>query len=407
MTPAIERTTEQRAPHGKSRMRPGDVVRVGTTGLRSRPTRAILSALGIAIGISAMIAVVGISSSSQAKLNNDLQSLGTNMLTAQAGKDIFGKPTTLPANTVAQIQRINGVESASSTAALANHHIYRNSLIAPGQTGGLSVQVADLNLLNVVSGKIRTGTWLNRATAEYPAVVLGADTADRLGIHTPGSSVRIGNQNFTVVGILDPVPLAPDLNTAALIGSEIAARLFGFDGNPVRIYERSSDESVETVRPLIAPTANPQAPRDVEVSRPSDALAAKYAADQAFTGLLLGLGSIALLVGGIGVANTMVISVLERRREIGLRRALGATRGHIRSQFLVEALLLSAMGGVVGAALGTGVTAIIATANGWPVAVPWPVLGAGVLATLAIGAIAGLYPAIRAARTPPTTALSG
>ncbi|MGG7507850.1 ABC transporter permease [Plantibacter sp. YIM 135249] len=394
-------------PRGlRSKLLGSDVLHLGTAGLRSRPTRAILSALGIAIGIAAMIAVVGISTSSQAKLNEQLATLGTNLLTAQAGKTLFGKDATLPENSVAKVSLLAGVTAVGSTADLDQLSIYRSSLIDPAQSGGLGVKVATDGLLDVIGGSLAAGSWLNQATSQYPAVVLGSKAAERLGISTPGTLVWLGDQQFTVIGILDPVALAPEIDTTALIGEAVAKGQFGFNGKPTTIYERSSDEAVASVRELLSRTVNPSAPEEITVSRPSDALAAKNAADQAFTGLLLGLGSVALLVGGIGVANTMVISVLERRREIGLRRALGATRGHIRSQFLTEALLLSALGGIAGAALGSGVTAVFASLSGWPTAIPVAVIAGGIGATLVIGAIAGLYPAIRASRTPPTSALS-
>ncbi|ROR80025.1 putative ABC transport system permease protein [Plantibacter flavus] len=383
-----------------------DVLHLGTTGLRSRPTRAILSALGIAIGIAAMIAVVGISSSSQAQLNQQLDSLGTNLLRVTAGKSLAGEDAQLPTNAVAKVGQIAGVQHVGSTAALQKQAIYRSNLIEAGRTGGIGVHAASSGLFAVVGAELVAGSWFNHATASYPTVVLGAIAAERLGVSSSGMLVWLGEQQFTVIGILAPVALAEELDTSALIGEQIAESLFGFSGNPTTIYERSTDASVETVRQLLARTVSPQAPTEVQVSRPSDALAAKKAADQAFTGLLLGLGSVALLVGGIGVANTMVISVLERRREIGLRRALGATRGHIRSQFLTEALLLSALGGITGAALGSVVTVILATLSQWPVSLPPLALAGGVGATLAIGAIAGLYPAIRASHTPPTEALS-
>ncbi|MBF4570069.1 ABC transporter permease [Plantibacter sp. VKM Ac-2880] len=395
-----------REPGRTSKLLARDVLHLGTTGLRSRPTRAVLSALGIAIGIAAMIAVVGISSSSQARLNQQLESLGTNLLRVTAGKSLSGEDTKLPPNTAAKVSQIEGVQYVGSTASLSERSVYRSELIEPGRTGGIGVHVASAALAEVVGAEVVSGAWFNAATASYPTVVLGATTAKRLGIIEPGGLIWLGGQRFTVIGVLAPVVLAEELDTSALIGEGIAATLFGFAGNPTTVYERSTDESVPHVRELLGPTVNPEAPQEVKVSRPSDALAAKNAADQAFTGLLLGLGSVALLVGGIGVANTMVISVLERRREIGLRRALGATRGHIRSQFLTEALLLSALGGIAGAGLGSLVTVIMATASGWPVSLPPLVLVGGVGATLVIGAVAGLYPAIRASRTPPTEALS-
>ncbi|MBD0739040.1 ABC transporter permease [Streptomyces sp. CBMA29] len=390
----------------RSRLLGRDLLRLGTVGLRTRPARAILSALGIAIGIAAMIAVVGISASSQAKLNAQLAQLGTNLLTAQAGKSLFGQDTKLPQDTIAKVGLLDGVESTSGYGDL-DVSVYRSHLSDKDATGGITARAADLRLLDTVGARLAAGSWLNAATAKFPAVVLGSKTAERLGVVTPGSQVWLGGRYFTVVGILEAVPLAPELDTSALVGTPVARSQFGYDGSPTVVYERSADAAVDSVRSRLGRTVNPRAPDEVTVSRPSDALAAKNAADQAFTGLLVGLGSVALLVGGIGVANTMIISVLERRREIGLRRALGATRRHIRAQFLAEALLLSALGGVLGSALGVAVTAGFAVIKDWPLSVPPVTLLIAVGATLFIGAVAGLYPAIRAARTHPTAALSG
>lgn len=407
---AKERVRERGANTGidglHSKLLRFDVLRLGASGLQSRPTRVVLSALGIAIGIAAMIAVVGISTSSQAKLNDQLAALGTNMLTLTPGTNLFGEEAHLPETAVGAIDRLDGVEQVSSIGAVSAANVYRNRLVDPGQTGGMSVQAAALELLDVVDGSMASGHWLNKATSGFPTVVLGHLAAERLGIISPGSQVWIGEKSYTVLGILDPVPLAPELATMALVGEQHARDHLGWEGHPTTIYERSADEDVDTVRELLSRAANPEHPEEVEISRPSDALAAKNAADLAFTGLLVGLGSVALLVGGIGVANTMVISVLERRREIGLRRALGATRAHIRSQFLAEALLLSALGGMAGAVIGYAVIAVFASVNGWPVSVPPVVFAGGVGATMFIGAVAGLYPAIRAAKTPPTAALN-
>jgi len=390
-----------------ARLSPRDVVRTGGSGLRTRPLRVFLSALGIAIGIAAMTAVVGISTSSRADLESKLDRLGTNLLTVGPGSTLFGADAELPVESVAMVRRIGPVTEVSATGNV-EANIYRSDRIPPGETGGIAVLAAHTDLLGTVGARIAVGTWLNAATSRYPAVVLGSTAAQRLGITSadPDVLVRIGGRWFTVVGILDPAELAPELDSAALVGWDVAGSELGFDGHPTTIYSRSRDDAVDDVRSVLAATANPEAPTEVKVSRPSDALAAKDATNKAFTGLLLGLGGVALLVGGVGVANTMVISVLERRSEIGLRRALGATQGQIRLQFLVESQLLAALGGVGGVLLGIAVTIGYAATQGWLAVVPpWAPAGA-VAATLLIGALAGLYPAMRAARLAPTEALA-
>ena len=390
----------------RSRLRPGDLFSLGLHGLRARPMRAILSSLGIAIGIAAMISVIGISTSSQALIKDKLSALGTNLLTVTAGTDVLGQDAPLPPDAVALVRRIPDVLHVSSIGTLDTITIFRSSEVDPGRTGGLTVAAADLDLLEATGARIMHGSWLNESTAQYPAVVLGRGTAERLGIGTVGSLVWVGGHPFTVVGILESSPLAPELDSTALVGEPIAAGLFEHDGAPTTIYERSTEASVAQVRKLLPPTIHPESPSQVQVSRPSDALAAKNTVDQASTGLLVGVGSIALLVGGIGVANTMVISVLERRQEIGLRRSLGATRKHIRVQFLFEAMLLSALGGVAGAVLGWVITAVVARTNGWSLAIPPEVPVLGVVVTILVGAVAGVLPAVRASRTSPTAALS-
>ena len=392
-----------------ARLRLVDVARVGGAGLRARPLRVFLSALGIAIGIAAMISVVGISTSSRAELERTLDRLGTNLLTVSPGTRMFGgEAATLPDESVDMIGRIGPVTSVSATGNVTDARVYRNDHIPSGQSGGIAVRAARVDLPATVGATIASGAWLNEVTAKYPAVVLGGKAADRLGVRAagPDTQVLLGGEWFTVIGILDPVPLAPELDTSALVGWAAAESYLDFDGHPTTVYTRSREESVTAVRTVLAATANPEQPDEVEVSRPSDALAAAQATDRTFSALLLGLGGVALLVGGVGVANTMVISVLERRAEIGLRRSLGATRGQIRAQFLTESQLLAGLGGAGGVLLGVAVTSVYASSQGWPTVVPaWATIG-GVAATLVIGAVAGLYPAIRAARLSPTEALA-
>jgi putative ABC transport system permease protein len=387
-----------------SKLLPADVLRVGGVGLRTRRLRAGLSALGIAIGIAAMVAVLGISESSKSDLIATLDRLGTNLLRVAPGQTIFGEEAKLPEQARPMIGRINPVESVSAVEQV-EATVRRTSYIPEEETGGISVMAADLKLLTTLGATVRAGVYLNAATMRYPAVVLGSKAAERLGIDRPGVKVWVGEQWFTVVGILDAIELAPDLDNAALIGLPIAKQLFGAEGSATTIYVRADPDDLDDVRRVLGATANPEHPDEVDVSRPSDALEARAAAKTAFTSLFLGLGAVALLVGGVGIANVMVISVLERRSEIGLRRALGATRGHIRLQFLTESLILAGLGGGVGVVLGTVITVVYASNRGWDAVVPWYVPAGGVAAALAIGAVAGLYPAMRAARLAPTDAL--
>jgi putative ABC transport system permease protein len=388
----------------RSRLLPADALRVGTTGLRARRLRAGLSALGIAIGIASMVAVLGISESSKADLLAVLDRLGTNLLTVAPGQTFTGDDAELPESAAAMIGRIASVERAASVKTL-EQTVRRTDFIDEVETGGIAVAAADPGLMRVLGVRLRTGRFLDEATARYPTVVLGTTAARRLGIDRPGLNVWLGERWFTVIGILGRVTLDPNLDSAALIGYPVAKRLFGVDRSASTIYVRAVTDSVQEVRALLAATANPEHPEEVQVSRPSEVLSARAAAKSAFTSLFLGLGAVALLVGGVGIANVMVISVLERRSEIGLRRALGATRRHISVQFLSESLLLAGAGGVGGALLGALVTLGYAANRGWTPAVPPEALAGGAAAALLIGAVAGLYPALRAARLSPTDAL--
>jgi putative ABC transport system permease protein len=393
----------------RSRLRPTDILRVGALGLRTRRLRTGLSTLGVAIGIAAMVGVLGLSASSREELQTRIRALGTNLLEVQAGQGFGRGDQTLPSDAVKMVSRIAPVTAVSSIATV-DATVRRTDAVSEGINSGVTVFAADKGLLTTLNATLADGKWLDDATSTYPAVVLGSVAAQKLGIVDVADElrVRIGDDWFAVIGILGPVAAAEGLDRGAIIGIAAAETYIVEDDiAPERIYVRTEDGAIDAVRTVLPPTVNPETPEEVEATRPSDALAAEDAASTAFTSLFLGLGAVALLVGGIGIANVMVIAVIERRSEIGLRRALGATKAHIRRQFLTEAIMLAGAGGVVGVGLGAALTAIYASTKHWEVVVPPIAIVGGVIAALAIGAIAGLYPAARAARLPPTEALRG
>jgi putative ABC transport system permease protein len=393
-----------------------DWLRVASVGPRARPLRAALSALGIAIGTAAIVAVLGLSSSSQAGLLAQIDQLGTNMLTAEVGHSLTGGPAKLPLEATARITHLDNVQQVAHTALLKDENVYKNPMIPKANTGGLQVRATSLNLPSVLRTDIARGNWLNEGTAREPVAVLGSVTAQRLGIDLvyPDQQIWLADQWFNVAGILKPSPLQPDIDNSALIGYPAAQTYLGYismvngeqkAGPPSTIYVRAAIDHVAQVQSLLAQTANPEAPNEVNVSQPSDALTARAAAAGAFDSLFLGLGAVALIVGAVGVANIMIISVLERRSEIGLRRALGATQSQIRTQFLTESILLAVIGGAVGVLAGAAATAVYASAKNWTIVIPIEAWSGGIASAILIGAIAGLMPAVRASRLPPTVAL--
>ena len=389
-----------------SRLRFTDALWNSTTGLRVRRTRTLMTAGGIAVGIAALVAVVGISASSRAGLLAELDQLGTNLLRAAPGQTVLGQATTLPSDSPAMTRRIGPVESASAVSQLPTS-VRRNDAISPAETGGIAVMAAEPDLMTTLQATLATGRFHNATPPEVPTVVLGSVAAERLGMTRLNGApkVIINGEWFALVGILDPLPLAPEIDRAALITYPAAEALITSELEPTTIYIRTHPDRVNQVRAVLTATVNPVAPNEVAISRPSDALEARAATDDALTALLLGLGAVALVVGGLGIANVMVISVLERRTEIGVRRAIGATRSHIRRQFVTESVLLAGIGGITGVTTGAVVTATYASSRGWIIDIPAQALAAGVAISLLIGALAGLYPANRAARLQPARAL--
>jgi putative ABC transport system permease protein len=388
------------------RLRLSDLARVATVGLRTRRMRAALSALGIAIGVAAIVAVLGLSASSQAGLLAEIDRLGTNLLSVTNGQTLFGQTAELPLQAPGMIARIGPVQQVQETGS-TDANVYKSPFIPVVNTNALSVQAASLDLPRAVGTTLAEGSYLNAATAREPIAVLGAQAASLLGIDRlyPGERIRVGGIWFYLSGILNTAPLAPEIDNSVLVGFPAAERYLGLDGHPTTIYVRSVTNQTAAVQAVLAATANPEAPNEVNVSQPSAALTARAEAQGALNSLFLGLGAVSLLVGAVGVANIMLIGVLERRSEIGLRRSLGATKGNIRTQFLAEAILLSLLGGAAGVTAGAISTVVYASTKHWTAVVPTSAWAGGLAAAILIGAIAGLLPAIRAARLSPTEAL--
>jgi putative ABC transport system permease protein len=398
---------DSRQPAPRSRLRLADLLALGVMAVRGRPLRTLLSVLGIAIGIASITAVPGISASSQAALLAQIDALGTNLLTVTPGVTAFGAEAELATTAPQMIARIDGVKHVAWSGTIPGN-AYRSGQVPAAQTNNLSIISASLNLASTLQVPVVSGVWFNPATAQYPTAVLGAKAARRLGFTsvTGHPEILAAGQWLTVIGVLAPSALAPTLDTTVMIGPAAASNLFHHGSQPAAIYERSAPERVAAVRALLPATANPQHPEAVDVTRPSDALVARAAARASFTQLFLALGAVVLLVAAVGVANTMVISVLERRSEIGLYRALGATRAHIRRQFLTEALALTLAGGVAGTLAGAGGAIGYALARHWQPVIPATALAAGLVTSAAIGAVAGVYPAAKASRMAPTDALN-
>jgi putative ABC transport system permease protein len=355
------------------------------------------------------VAVLGLARSSQAGLLAEISRLGTNLLTVTNGQDLTGQTAELSGAAPGMIGQLPGVIAVQYTGTVASASAYRSPLIPSIDTNALTVAASSLGLPAVAGTSVAQGSYLNAATAREPVAVLGAEAAQLMGIDRiwPGERIWVGGQWFYLVGILNPATLAPQIDTSVLVGFPAAEQYLGFDGHPSELDVRTVNTPAATTRVdnLLAAQANPENPSEVDVSQPSDTLTAQADAAGAFDTLFLGLGAVALLVGAVGVANIMIISVLERRQEIGLRRALGATKGQIRTQFLAEAILLALAGGAAGDIAGAAATASYARAKGWAIVIPPEAWAAGLGAALLIGALAGLLPAIRAARLTPTQAL--
>ncbi|MCL2595174.1 MAG: ABC transporter permease [Promicromonosporaceae bacterium] len=389
---------------------PLDLLRTAGTGLTGRPLRTALSALGVALGIASLVALTGVSASNQAQLLAELDALGADLAIVWPGSGHDQQPLVLPKAAPEMIARQDGVLRVGVFETPPQGlGVFRTDLMPITQTGGITVSVARPDVLAAVDAQVASGRWFDEATRGLPVTVLGATAAQRLGVERAGDRVFIGGQWYGVLGILADSGLAGGIiETSAILGDRWVRERFAVEdgiGDIAEVFVRAEPGRIAEVTELLASTANPGAPHQVSVTRLADLSAAREAADDALTTLGLALGGIALLVGGVGITNTMVVTVMERRGEIGLRRALGARPGQIATQFTAEAIALSALGGLAGLALGATAAAGFAIAANQPIVIPTMALLIGPLLSIVVGALAGLQPATRAARVSPTVAL--
>jgi len=388
-----------------SRLRPLDACRLGLSGMRVRPVRSLLSALGVAIGIASVVSVLGITASTKAAVQERLDALGTNLLSVTPGHTIDGDSAPLPSGATSGVRRVRGADAVTGLQELSGG-VYRNADIPVDQGGGLSIAAVSPDLLGVLRGRIVMGRFLDAALSREPVVVLGWSAARQLGVDlvTGEQEVWLAGRWFVVIGVVAPFPLEPDLDRTAMIGADLVGTMIRVPLSPTAIFIRTDPAAVTTVAALAARAADPEHPEQPTVSRPSDAYTAQQTVAATLNTSLLTLGVVALVVGAVGVLNVMVMAVVERRNEIGLRRALGATRAHVAVQFILESMTLTVAGCALGALTGAVVVAVDAAANGWPFDVPPSALGLGIAAAALIGGGGGLYPALRAARLDPSVA---
>lgn len=382
-----------------------DALATAALGPRSRVSRSLLSMLGVGIGIATLVAILGITATNEARLRAELEAMGSNVLVVTPGQGPDLEPVPLPEQAPTMIRRIGPVTGAAVVRELGEGAgVFRNDLVPETMGGGLAAVAVQPELGAAMDLTVARGQWFDAASSSLPTTVLGAAAAEHLGVTDLGQRVWIDREWYAVIGVLDPSALMPDLDRSALLGEQWALSKHP-DLEISRIQVRMRTGTVEAVKEVLDDTANPAMPRAVAVSAPSQLADAQKVVDSTFQNLALGLAAVALLVGAIGIVNTMVIAVLERRGEIALRRAVGARASQIRTQFMLEAGFLGLGGGVAGAGLGLVVVVVYSAWQGTPPTPDFAAAGIGAGLSVLVGVLAGVYPAMRAARLSPVEGL--
>jgi putative ABC transport system permease protein len=386
-----------------------ELVSVAASGVASRKVRTLLILLGPVVGVAAMVGAVGLTESAKGDLKEKLAQLGTTLITAQAGGTFGQQNPTLPKDAAGRVRAVPTVEGASAVSAI------NGVLTLPNQGSQnyyeafpVPVLASDDALPAVLQVPMQNGRWLSAADQHdhTRAVVIGSGLASQYGM-IPGEirTIRLNDVDYGVVGVLAPVALDPSLDNAAFITQWAAKHDLGTDGSPTKMYVRARPGTTQQTSDALPTAINLGGTDAVTTKIPSDALQASARADKTLQQTALFAGLLALAVGGLGIANVMSISVIQRSSEIGIRRALGSTRSLIALQFLLEALFVGLLGGLIGALVGVGIVYLVSGLADWVVVINYAKMPIWIGLAVAVAAMAGLYPSVKAARLEPLETL--
>jgi putative ABC transport system permease protein len=387
-----------------------DLVSVAIGGLLARKVRTLLLLMGPVIGVAAIVAAVGLTDSAKGDLKRKVAQLGTNLITATAASSFGSQKPKLPADAVKRAEQVDTVEKVSAVVQLTDITVspYEKAR-KKYETTPIPVLAADTRLPYVLEVPMVSGRWISRADAQLASrsVVIGSGLANEIG-YLPGENrtIDLAGRQYGVIGILGKVELDPTLDNAAFIPFAAADDDFvKEDIKPTKLYVRSADGTEQATADTLRTAISLGGPDEVGTEIQAEALQLAAQSDKQLQLIVASMGLLAIIVGGIGIANVMSISVIQRSTEIGIRRALGHTRRTIAQQFLLEAMVVGFLGGILGVVVGALAILIGVWISGWVFVLQRWIPPAGIILAMVVSIVAGLYPARRAAKLEPLETL--
>ena len=387
-----------------------DLVGVAFSGLVARKMRTALLLLGPMIGVAAIIAAVGLTDSAKGDLKRKVAELGTNLIEATAASSFGTSDPTLPEDAVERARTVVDVESVSAVVELTNVVVTPYEAVREFfETVPVPVLAADDALPAVLEVPLVSGRWIDEfdEVSGARSAVIGIGLAREFEV-LPGEvrSIVLGDHEYAVVGVLDSVELEPAFDNAVFIPFSAADEDFVADDIlQNKLYVRAREGTEDTTAEALKVAVNLGGPDEISTELKSEALELASQSDRQLQLIVVAMGLLAIVVGGIGIANVMSISVIQRSAEIGIRRALGHTRGTIAAQFLLEAVVVGVLGGILGVAVGVAAIGVGVVAAGWVFTLQPILVPAGIAIAVVISVFAGLSPAVRAARLEPLETL--